>query len=133
MNLTPVCVIAIIFAAIYKIIELFVHRRERLEFINKMSELPPEKFDFSQLSILGSKESGKSFTALKIGALATGIGIGLFLSMLCSVYIRVPHTAWAWDAETYFAGGLVLFFGGIGLLIAFCIENSMRKKENKDK
>ena len=65
---------AIVFGGIYKVIELFVHKRERLMLISKITEL--KNIDFKGISLYSS---GGKYTALRIGWLLTGIGFGFLL------------------------------------------------------
>ena len=97
-------VVGIICAGIYGLFELFVRKKERLAIIEKISNnLDASAFE-GKLG-LPNYMSRVSFSALKVGCLLAGIGLGLMI------------------------GASVLLFGGIGLIVAFIIE----LKLNKDK
>ena len=53
---------AIVFGCIYKVVELFVHKRERLMLISKITEL--SNVDFKGINFYSS---GNKFTALRVG------------------------------------------------------------------
>ncbi|MEI6139717.1 MAG: DUF6249 domain-containing protein [Mariniphaga sp.] len=58
-----------------------------------------------------------SFPWFKIGMMVTGVGLGFFLAMFITYYSRIP----AEIAEPILIGFL-LFFGGMGIIIAYFIE-----------
>ena len=127
MDLSPVFVISIVFVTIYKIFDLFVRRRKRLSIIDKIS---PENanIDFSKWAVAPASPDNR-FAGLKWGALALGLGLGLFaytMIMTAMPYMNgVPYMS-----ETL-CSGMVLTGGGFGLLIAFIVENSIRKSQEK--
>ena len=125
MDLTTVFVMAIIFTTVYKVFELFVRRRERQTIVDKM---PPEKIgEEYRLPGHSSESSSLSrFAALKWGALALGLGLGLFVYVL--LVLNNPQLINMWSINTTACGALALTGGGLGLLVAFLIENSMRKR-----
>lgn len=129
MEITPIFVTGIIFVALYRIIELFVRRNERLKLIDKLTELPPsvlaEKLPGLQnmTNMLNSGVTTDSrFTALKWGAFAVGIGVGCIISSVNSVNME-------WFNRATFNSGCVITCGGAGLLIAFFLEYMMRKND----
>ncbi len=135
MDLTPIAVTAIIFIAVYKIIELFVRRNERLKLIDKLTELPPavlaDKLPGLQnmANILTSGIAPDSrFSALKWGGFAFGVGVGCIISSVMG-YSYVGE----WFNRLNFQSGCVLTCGGAGLLIAFIIEYMMRKHDQQQK
>ena len=106
----------IVTLGIYKLFELFVCKKERLTIIEQMGE----KFTPDML------ERKISFSALKIGGLLVGMGLGLLIGFfLCintipgytSQHLGRPH-----GIPELIYGASVLLFGGIGLLIAFVVE-----------
>ena len=93
-------IMAIITLGIYKLFELFVCKKERLLLIEKMGD------KFVPDTTYGPKLcSNFSFSALKIGCLLAGMGLGLLI------------------------GACVLVFGGIGLIVAFITELKLSKKQ----
>ncbi len=129
MELTPIFITGIVFLAIYKIIEVFVRRKERLTLIEKITELPPDllvdKFSGMQsLSQLLSSGGDSKFTALKWGLFAIGIGAGCVISTVMALNTQ------SYKYQVTYMSGCVLLGGGLGLLIAFIVEYCLRKKEN---
>lgn len=128
MELTSVLVTAIVFYGIFKIIELFVRRGERMKLIDKITELPADRV--ADLNILRTTElpafatdvAGSRFLTLRWGCFAMGVGLGLILSTLSD--FQSGH----WAARTTAQSGCVLLFGGLGLLLAFIVEYFLRKK-----
>jgi hypothetical protein len=127
-------VVGICVAGTYGLFELLLRRKERLAIIEKIGE----KLDASAFE-------GKdrfpgffhkiSFSALKLGCLLSGTGLGLLvgfflqLSMLTGLFENEADR-WRYDriAEMGY-GASILLFGGIGLIVAFVIELRMGKKE----
>lgn len=116
---------AIIFGCIYKVIEMFVHRRERLNIISKLSEV--QDLDFKGISFYSS---GNKFTSLRIGWLMLGIGTGLLLGFFINLaatmgqYADPTFEVWRYN-ETI--GGIVYIScicicGGAGLIKAYMTE-----------
>lgn len=118
---------AIIFTTVYKVFELFVRRRERQTIVDKM---PPEKIgEEYRLPGHSSESSSLSrFAALKWGALALGLGLGLFAYVM--LVLNYPELRSNWHLNSSACGALALTGGGLGLLVAFVIENSMRRKKD---
>ncbi|NDV82759.1 hypothetical protein D0T87_12325 [Bacteroides sp. 51] len=120
-------VVGIITYGIYKLFELFVCRRERLNIIDKLSEntaLPTDK-----LSLDSYFQSSFSYSALKAGCLLMGIGLGLLVGFIISNNIDYYKN---WDlrqTSSLIIGSCVLLFGGIGLITAFLIELKIGKKK----
>lgn len=113
----------VVFYGIYSIFDLFVRRKERMEIIERMgdkldSDLLKPSFGFRQINKL-------SFSALKLGSLLCGIGLGLFIGSLFASMFEMKMYL-----ENAFIGGSVLLFGGLGLIVAFVIELKMSNKKN---
>lgn len=125
-------VVGIIAYSIYKLFELFVCRRERLNIIDKLAEnttLPTDK-----LSLDGYFQPRFSYGALKAGCLLIGIGLGLLIGyLLCSVSIpNYLENYKDWNFRQIIGiiyGSCVLLFGGIGLITAFIIELKIGNKK----
>ena len=121
-------VMAIITLGIYKLFELFVCKKERLLLLEKMADqqMYPKRPDFKPYDIL-------SFSALKIGSLLTGMGLGLLVGyLLCVTTLPGYLSKDQWDYRqtvSLIYGACVLLFGGIGLIIAFITELKLSKKK----
>ena len=120
-------VVGIICAGIYGLFELFVRKKERLAIIEKISNnLDASAFE-GKLG-LPNYMSRFSFSALKVGCLLAGIGLGLMVGFFINLGMRNMYYQEHQFTEMAF-GASVLLFGGIGLIVAFIIE----LKLNKDK
>ena len=119
-------ILAIITLGIYKLFELFVCKKERLTIIEKMGE----KFTPDMLE----HKINFSFSALKLGCLLTGMGLGLLVGyVICAATINgytgtVDIGYRMNDVASLIYGACVLLLGGVGLLVAFVVEMNMNKK-----
>ena len=118
-------VMSIITLGIYKLFELFVCKKERLMLIEKMGDKYVPDVSFTP------KFYGNfSFSALKLGCLLLGMGLGLLIGfIICSSAIpdylvqRVNR-----EMVSLVYGACVLIFGGVGLIVAFIAELKLSKK-----
>jgi len=123
--------------AFYKIVELFVRKKERLMIIDKLSSLEgisSEKLDFSKLFPQDTSDKGQ-YLALRFGSLIMGLGLGLLIGYFIGhdSYQNLPFNS---DNEVYYRlresigliyGASTLLFGGLGLVTGFIIEYRIRK------
>ena len=133
--ITAPLICAVIFGCIYKVVELFVHKRERLMLINKLTEI--SNVDFKGINLYNS---GNKFTGLRIGWLLLGVGCGFLLGFLINMMATEGHYATeygnAWSYH-HAIGGIVYvacicICGGIGLLLSYRAErNAEQPKEKK--
>ena len=129
---------AIVFGGIYKVIELFVHKRERLMLISKITEL--KNIDFKGISLYSS---GGKYTALRIGWLLTGIGFGFLLGFCINMLATYGDYSFRADDDFMFryreyVSGIVYvasvcICGGIGLLMSYRAERKAEQPEEKNK
>lgn len=129
-------VVGIITLGIYKLFELFVCRKERLIMIEKLADRVNTGDVNSNFSLnLNYSRSRFTFGSLKGGALMLGIGLGLLIAFFICANSFPNYTAERnWDVERQASvvyGACVLFFGGLGLIIAFLIEMMIHKKEKE--
>ena len=130
--------VGIIFYFTYMIFELFARRNERLNLIEKMGQniapIDPSILK-SQFSSLLPSLNKKSFTALRMGCLLAGLGLGLLIGLFICLYIRcsiVVEHHWERDALNSVAyGAPVLIFGGLGLIISYIVEKKDIKNNEK--
>ncbi|GAB6394019.1 MAG: hypothetical protein MdMp024_0331 [Bacteroidales bacterium] len=126
-------IVGICVAGVYGLFELFARKKERLAVIEKIGE----KIDanaFDGKLVLPNFGPKFSFSALKVGSLLMGIGLGLLVGFLIHYRLILEGTfmrgeEWRYNDLTATAyGAAVLLFGGAGLVIAFLIEARMAKK-----
>ena len=127
---------AIVFGCIYKVIELFVRKRERLMLINKLTEI--SNVDFKGINLYSS---GNKYTALRIGWLLLGVGCGFLLGFLINLMATQGQYAYdvdgVWSYQIHVAGivyvACVCICGGIGLLLSYRAERQNEHPEEKKK
>ena len=132
--ITAPLVCAVIFGCIYKVVELFVHKRERLMLINKLTEI--SNVDFKGISFYSS---GNKFTGLRIGWLMLGIGCGFLFGFLINMMATYGKYAYDFDNVWRYhsvVGGIVYtacicICGGIGLLLSYRAERKAEQPEEK--
>ena len=111
--------LAIIGICIYRIFDLYVRRPERLNIIEKMSELKSVDSEFKVNIDFVSKSSNGIFTSLKLALLFCGLGLGLLVGFF--LMTSGPRNL-DYSGKELVIGASTLFFGGLGLLISFLIE-----------
>ena len=123
--ITVPATVGIIFWTIYKTFELLIHRKERLMFIQKLSELSVKE-NINLSGIFGESDCGAKYAGLRFGCLFLGIGLGL----LVGYYLTGPgmFTSDMRSFASIAIGASVLLCGGAGLLCSFLVEHFMRKK-----
>ena len=131
--ITAPLICAIIFGCIYKVVELFVRKRERLMLINKLTEI--SNVDFKGINLYSS---GNKFTGLRIGWLMLGVGCGFLFGFLINLMATGGQYAsnYDWDYHHRVAGivyvACICICGGIGLLLSYLAErNAEQPKEKK--
>ena len=131
IHITEVFIVLGIVYGIYKLFELFVRRKERMFLIEKMSfgdgmVAPP---DFSKWF---SPPTPK-FGALRIGLLLIGLGLGIGVAVFLNNFLDWQNMINAGKLPNqhgeilYFS--LMMLFGGLGLVIAYLMEQKNLKKE----
>lgn len=125
-------IVAIITYGIYKLFELFVCRRERLNIIEKLNENQLMSAT-DRFMLPGYSQPRISYGSLKGGCLLLGIGLGLLLGFIISASCIPDYYGGHWktmETAAIIYGACVLIFGGIGLLTAFIIELKLEKKKS---
>lgn len=125
-------VVGMVTLGIYKLFELFVHRKERLTMIEKIGST----FDASMIQNKFSFPEKKLpvFSTLKIACLLLGVGLGLLIGFTLTESLGLNQMArlndnWHMsDTIGVVYGASVLLFGGLGLLVAFILEMKYTKK-----
>lgn len=128
-------VIAIITVGIYKLFELIVRRKERLNIIEKIGDkLNPSDLNLN-LSLPAFTENSGKFNTLKFACLLLGVGIGLMIGYFICLNSVPGFNTGDFPNNTYqtigvIYGASVLSFGGLGLLIAFLVEMRFSKRKS---
>ena len=126
----------IVFGTIYKVVELFVRKRERLMLINKLTEI--SNVDFKGINLYNS---GNKFTALRIGWLMLGVGMGFLLGFLINMMATYGKYAYDFDSiwrfHTHVAGivyiACICICGGTGLLLSYRAEHKAEHPKEQKK
>ena len=135
MDFTAIIIVPTIMYFSYKLFETLIRRKERIMMI--------EKLDVSNLHALPSAEAlnildympNKRFTGLRMGMLVLGIGLGLMVAWALSISIYYCYGEVFKNShyfrEMFYAIYLAspAFFGGLGLIISYLIEQKVRKQE----
>ena len=123
--------------SIYKLFELFVCKKERMTILEKMDFDNPNNQSVKNLLKEYNTSLPFSFSALKIGCLLMGLGLGLILGIwLFAMNVETVQsfremTSYnVYSFITLIIGASVLFTGGAGLLLAFIIEYKCNKRKN---
>ena len=123
----------IVFLAFYKVIGLFVCRKERMAIIEKIGDKLSTSSLTNELELFNYGGLHISFSALKTGCLLIGIGLGMLIGLLIHIYVASMN-----DLGTSIGirnmievayGAPVLLFGGLGLIVAFIVEMRVKKSE----
>jgi hypothetical protein len=100
---------AIVFTAIYGVIQLFVRRKERLLLIEKGTNSPELKSELP------------NFSSFKFGLFFVGIGVGILVASIITATTVI-------DSEVaYFS--MIFLFGGLALVIHHLIDK--KNKQNQ--
>lgn len=130
--LIPILVVLTLSWTVYLIFELFVRRKERILFIEKMHEV--QHVDSANLQKLLPTRYGCpsfSFSGLRLGMLLLGIGLGVMVAFLVLYvfigqnYIDDPFRYDSLGSVVYVA--CVCFFGGTALVGSYYVEKEYKK------
>ena len=121
--------VAIVFGTIYKLFELFVGKKERQMFIDKLSENSLTEGKFKGLNM------SSYYLALRLGCLLLGLGLGILIGyiIICnslSEYWMSDVNRQVRETASIIYGASTLLGGGLGMIVAFLIE-VFRSKETK--
>lgn len=120
--------------AFYKVIELFVRKKERLMLVDKLNTLDNVNTNNINLSGLfgGVKVLQNQYLSLRIGSLLMGLGLGLLIGYLIVQISYGDLRELTWDlreAQSVIYGASTLLFGGMGLTAGFIAEMKMKNKK----
>lgn len=119
--------------AFYKLIELFVRKKERLLILEKISQLENVNTENLNLArLFGEGKMFKSqFLSLRIGSLLMGLGLGLLIGYIIvqsSMGLSREIAYEMRETMSVIYGASTLLFGGLGLVIGFLVEIKMKDK-----
>ena len=120
--------------AFYKVIELFVRKKERLMLVDKLNTLDNVNTNNINLSgLFGEvKALQNQYLSLRIGSLLMGLGLGLLIGYLIVQISYGDLRELTWDlreAQSVIYGASTLLFGGMGLTAGFIAEMRMKNKK----
>ena len=133
-DLDGVLIVGFIVLGIYKVIELFARRRERLNLIEKLS-VRVEQGECPLPVLLDNPNRGA--WSLRIALLFIGVGIGCLLSIFTSFWTEMLNHGLNQVLNRHYMQTFVNFaciaiFGGLGLLTSYLIElRQSRKKKGE--
>lgn len=130
--ITVPLIVGIVCAGIYGLFELFVRKKERLTIIEKIGDkLDASAFE-GKLGLPGYLPRF-TFSALKVGCLLAGIGLGILVAFMITIVFAMGglyDDDWFRNdlSETVY-GASVMLFGGIELIVAFLLEMKLSNKK----
>lgn len=129
-------IFGIVTLGIYKLFELFVCKKERLIILEKMNFDNANNQSVDNLFKRHNSPLPFSFSALKVGCLLLGLGLGIVLGILFFAYnvetVRAFGELTNYKTITLISliiSGAVLLMGGAGLILAFIIEYKCMKQK----
>ncbi len=143
--LVPIFIVGIVTLGIYRLFELFVRRKERMSIIDKLqNNVDPSIFvnKFS-LPLFGQPQIKlPSSWPLRASLLLVGVGFGLllgfFLELLLTSSMQPAFASYDWSVQNNISDSVAIIylasvslFGGLGLLIAYFIEQKNEKKHKE--
>ncbi|MDX9781833.1 MAG: hypothetical protein RBT35_02505 [Bacteroidales bacterium] len=120
--------------AFYKVIELFVRKKERLMLVDKLNTLDNVNTNNINLSgLFGEvKALQNQFLTLRIGSLLMGLGFGLLIGYIIVQVSFGGLRDVSWEmrqTQDVIYGASTLLFGGMGLTAGFIAEMKMKNKK----
>jgi len=139
-NLVPIFIVGFCMLAVYKVFELFAKRKERILFIEKLANLCENEDDKEKslklkLPFISSNDLDFGYWPLRISLLLMGIGAGCLVSFLIQMFCFnssnfQEYREWVHqfqDLVVLVNFASISFFGGIGLFVAYLIEQKKKK------
>ncbi|MDR3246628.1 MAG: hypothetical protein LBT50_09385 [Prevotellaceae bacterium] len=130
-DFSSICIVGFLVLGTYKLVELFVKKKERLAIIEKLFTFSEKKempgsFRLPSLSF-GNNDSG-SWT-LRIALLLIGVGLGCLLSFIFIAFYQTNMEQIDYDLKGFSTFSFIAIFGGLGLLTAYLIEKKQLEKK----
>ncbi|MDU1891630.1 MAG: DUF6249 domain-containing protein [Dysgonomonas sp.] len=135
-EITAMVIVATIAYTVYSLFELFARRKERIAIIEKLSNGLDPKALHNRSHIFVDKGAVGAW-AIRIGLLLIGIGLGVALATIIDLSIMGMNYVGKNALYTYrntinvLYPALAALFGGLGLVVAYFIENANYRKNNK--
>lgn len=130
MSLTPIFIVGFLVLGFYKIVELFVRRRERIMIVERLeNEAFNEFVRNGEIPHISNRYARMKFGVLHLAAALLGLGLGIIISftVLSAFYVHDPDLPWYYRDAC--EGGCVLLFTGLALVISFVIEYRLTHKK----
>lgn len=133
-GITAMVIVATVAYTIYRLFELFARRRERLSIIEKMSNNANMK-ELDNHLVLPPQEDKGSW-AIRIGLLLIGVGLGIVIATIVDLTMAADYPTAHEHYGNYRNTLDVLYpacaalFGGVGLVVAYFVENKHGKNKN---
>ncbi len=127
-------VLLIIFGTFYKVIKLYAMRRERILYIEKMSELPPVGADNCPAPYPSLFSESSAASGLRWGLLAVGVGFGIFVAILTVIGLNGKAAIYPGliiDDYAIVVAACMFLFGGLGLVASYIIETRRASRADK--
>ncbi len=137
-DLAPMVVVSVMSFFTYKIFELYARRKERMAIIEKLSNGIDPQILKSQFSMPVYKDGNYGSWAIRIGLLLVGVGLGVVIAAIVDLLAVAPS---ADNRELFYEfrntisvlyPACAAVFGGLGLVVAYFIENKNDKKNKKE-
>lgn len=137
-DLAPMVVVSVMSFFTYKIFELYARRKERMAIIEKLSNGIDPQILKSQFSMPVYKDGNYGSWAIRIGLLLVGVGLGVVIAAIVDLLAVAPS---ADNRELFYEfrntisvlyPACAAVFGGLGLVVAYFIENKNDKKTQKE-
>ncbi len=137
-DLAPMVVVSVMSFFTYKIFELYARRKERMAIIEKLSNGIDPQILKSQFSMPVYKDGNYGSWAIRIGLLLVGVGLGVVIAAIVDLLAVAPS---ADNRELFYEfrntisvlyPACAAVFGGLGLVVAYFIENKNDKKTKKE-
>jgi len=145
MDLDAIFIVGFLTLGTYKLFELFAKRKERILMIEKLAQLCVNEEDNEKplkirLPFILEGNSNLGFSSLRISLLLIGIGAGCLFAFFIQYFTFAGYSLESYRDYFRKFGELIVLInfasisicGGIGLLIAFLVEQKMKRKEKEE-
>ena len=141
MDFTAIIVVPTVMYFVCKFFEALIRRKERMMLVEKLETLHPQFLQIGEAFTSETFFLNKKFSALRIGLLLAGIGLGLTVAWALSVSLFPVIASHKQNLANDFYRFREMFsiiylaspacFGGIGLIISYLIEKKAGEQDVK--